>query len=525
MQNSGNAFARYLGSSASLIASSGLLLFLANRIDFHADEAIYLSRVPLNLKNDSGLFFNAWYWIGSFGTPTPYSARILSGVLGVILVVSTIIAFCAWLPEKKRWILASLPILIVCSYQGIFLSLRVRPELSWICIAAMIVSALSMAGTARGSSYQNLALLLITLLPMNHRLSWLACIFVGGYLVLFGFQAWGTRFTLIALGCLPLGVAINLCARPLILGESLQQAIAEFTSAPEAPPRMWFPKFLHNVFWECSSAFRDTAAYPSWWDRSLPTSWKETVNHHAFANWLWCLGCFLPMFAKSWKQLYVLAVPVMALLLMYIAGYFNPTYFASLSLFSLIGFTFVFFRSKGFGIEKSFATICIAISFLNGASFVSTRVANHGRASMFAIEAQLRSFVNSIPATASIAVPERFQSIAMYHRGPRFVIYKDTIPNEVDFVVVDDYDFEMYKPFIQDFAAKKTQIDTFLDQFETLASGTFQVYWRDRLFPQLVDGQIRSMQGSWFFRHSVQYRITVLVNKATLNGYRPHFAF
>ena len=217
----------------------------------------------------------------------------------------------------------------------------------------------------------------------------------------------------------------------------------------------------------------------------------------------------------------MLSIPVMALLLMYIAGYFNPTYFASLSLFSLIGFTFVFFRSRGFGIEKCFATICIVFSLANGASFVSTRVVNHGRASMFAIEAQLRSFVNSIPATASIAVPERFQSIAMYHSGPRFVIYKDTIPNEVDFVVVDDYDFEMYKPFIQDFAAKKEQIDTFLEQFETLASGTFHVYWRDRLFPQLDDGRIRSMQGSWFFRHSVQYRITVLVNKATLNGTDP----
>ena len=244
MQNSGNAVVRYLGSSASLIVCSGVLLFLANRIDFHADEAIYLSRVPLNLKNDSGLFFSAWYWIGSFGVPTPYSVRILSAILGVILVVSTVIAFCAWLPEKQRWILALLPILIVCSYQGVFLLLRVRPELSWICIATMIVSALSMAGTASGSSYQSLALLLITLLPMNHRLSWLACIFVGGYLVLFGFQTLGARFTLIALGCLPLGVAVNLCARPLILGESFQQAIAEFTIAPDAPPTHVVSKIL-----------------------------------------------------------------------------------------------------------------------------------------------------------------------------------------------------------------------------------------------------------------------------------------
>ena len=53
-----------------------------------------------------------------------------------------------------------------------------------------------------------------------------------------------------------------------------------------------------------------------------------------------------------------------------------------------------------------------------------------------------------------------------------------------------------------------------LEDFETLGTGTFPVYRRDNLFPQLEDGSTSSMQGSFFFRHSVQYRVTVLANKA-----------
>ncbi len=137
---------------------------------------------------------------------------------------------------------------------------------------------------------------------------------------------------------------------------------------------------------------------------------------------------------------------------------------------------------------------------------------------MFVVEAQLRSFVKNIPATASIAMPERFQSIAMGHAGPRFVLYKDVIPSDIDFVVVDDYDFEMYKPFIENFGDKKRKVDSMLQEYETLASGKFQVYLRDRLFPQLASGQLSSLQGSWFYRHSVQYHVTVLANNANYKG-------
>ena len=71
------------------------------RIDFHADEAIYLSSIPVGIGNDAGLVYHLIYLLGSWGTPTPVAGRMTSLVLGVLLIVFVTRSFQCWFPQRR----------------------------------------------------------------------------------------------------------------------------------------------------------------------------------------------------------------------------------------------------------------------------------------------------------------------------------------------------------------------------------------------------------------------------------------
>ena len=496
------------------VISFCLFISLVNRIDFHPDEAIYLARVPVNLLNDSGVFYNAWYWLSTLGDPTPLSARLSCAMLGSIFIASLIFAFGIWFSNQIYWMFVAIPIIFFASYQGIFLIIRVRPELSWLCVSGVILASLVAVKYHPNSIFQFSAICALVLLPMNHRLSWIACACISGYLMLFGWKEFGRSFTLLAIVAMPVGVLLNFIIRPVLLGGSFETAIVEFIRSTEGGPRMPPLHFLHNVFWECSMVFTDTSATPNWWTTLLPVRFHAIANHHAIAVWLWAASCIQPFIAKTATQRYALSVPWIVLALMYAAGYFNPTYFSIFSIYSIMSFLFIALQTEQRTLVRIACGTTIVISIFNGTSFLSTRVLNHGRASFFDVERELRMFVRSLPPDTTIAVPERFQSIGTFHPGRYFVIYKDQVPENVDYMIIDQYDYEIYSRFISDYTAKQNQIDNATITYNLLATRIVPVYWRDKALPNSPNPKYELVQGSWFFRNGVNYRITILQHQS-----------
>ena len=491
----------------SFLFSLAALSVVANRIDFHPDEAIYLSKILPSLDNDSGLFFNAWYLGTTFGNPTPNLARFSCALLGALAIASVTIVFVRCFPEKRRMIAILVSLILLVSYQGVFLIVRLRPEISWVALTAIVLAGLTILQSSPTTPLRVLTLAMLVLLPMNHRLAWIACFYIGGYLILFGRGRYGMSFTIAALIAMPLGVLVQLGIRPWLVGEGYAIAFGKFIAPSGVGTRLPPIAFLQNVFFECSSAFNDTSANRSWWNHMPRTG---ALNHHAVANWMWGIGCIQPMLAKTWQLRYILFAPYFFLALMYVAGYFNPTYFAIFSVFTLLGFAFLAVEFKSKTSVRWMASACVLISVFNGASFLTTRVFNHGRASYFDVETSLRKFVSGLPPESSIAVSERMQSIAFRHPGPRFVLYKDVVPDDIDFIVADEYDFEIYTRFISDYVEKQRKIELAINNYKMVGARTFPVYWRDRLLVSTAPSRYSLIQGSWFFRNSVQYRIMIL---------------
>jgi len=500
-----------VGGSLSFLGFLGV----ANRVDFHPDEAIYLTKIPVNLLNDSGLFYNAWYWITTLGSPTPIRARVSCAMLSAVGTAALVFAFGLWFPKNRKWLFWGIPLLLLSSYQGVFLVLRVRPELSWIILSCVAVASLAAIKNPPQGIFRFIAVVALMLLPMNHRLSWLACVCIGGYLILFGWKTLGPFFTVVALTSIPLGVLLNFSIRPMLLNESYDKAFLEFKTLAEGSPRLPPFQFLQNVFIECSTAFADTAANPSWWETILPLRLRGVVNHHAIANWLWAIGSIQPFFGRTWTQRYVLFTPSVMLFLMYLAGYFNPTYFSMFSLFSLLGFLFLAMQADQRIFARVIFGLLIACSIINGSSFLSTRILNHGRASFFDVERDLRRFIKDLPPDTTIAVSERFQSVGRFGPVKQYVIYKDQIPEDIQYMIIDKYDYEMYAPFIPDYAKTQNQIENAIENFNMLTTRIVPVYWKDKLRSATPNPKYSLAQGSWFFRNGVQYEIVILQSKSS----------
>jgi len=494
--------------AASFIVSSVLLALAVTRIDFHADEAIYLSGIPLSLSNDSGLLYHAIYLALGMGAPTPVSARWASLLLGLVMIASSTRVVYRMIPVTNRWVAALTPILLVLSYQGIFSILRVRPEISWIAVSSVAVLSLIELRAKKSLGWQILLVVAMVLLPMNHLLSLLACVFFGGYIVMFGRVFLGIPQSCIAMLAMPIGLVLNRVIRSwMVIGQvEFLPSLGSGSSSVRVP----IAEFLWNVFWNAPKFLGDTAATPSWWRIILMQSGDSDGLHCLVANSFWGVALLAPLFFQHWEQRYVAAIPLFSLIAFYCSGYFNPTYAPLLAIFGLLTFVVSFARELRWSSRKIIAATVIVVSLLNGGSFLTTRVMNHGTATFFVTEANLRAKLASSPESLCIAVAERLQSVVPKQVRRKSILFKEAIPNDVDIIVIDHYDLEMYR-FVPDYEVRRAEIEDLLSKMEHWEHFVRPVYKRELLFDRVKQNQsIASEQGSWFFRNSVDYKITVL---------------
>ena len=485
-----------------------MLAFAVIRIDFHADEAIYLAGVPFSLSNDSGVFFHVIYLALGWGTPTPVSTRWTSLILGLVLIASSTRIVYRLVPEANRWVAMLIPMLIVVSYQGVFSILRVRPEISWIAVSSVAALSLVELRFKKSLYWQVLLVVALVLLPMNHLLALLASVFFAGYIALFGRFFLGFRWSCISVAALPIGLVINRGIRSWVVTGQVE--LLPTIGAGLGGERGSIKDFLWNVFWNAPKFLSDTAATSSWWQVMFAQAKDGDGLHCIISNSFWGAALLAPLFFKSWEQRYVAAIPLFSLIAFYSTGYFNPTYAPLLAIFGLLTFVVIFANELCWSTKKTLAAMVIFVSLINGSSFLTTRVMNHGTATFFVTEASLRARLASFPESYSIAVAERLQSVIPKHARAKSILFKEALPSDVDIVVVDHYDFEMYR-FVPDYEVRRAEVETAVSQMECSEQIVSPVYKRELLFDRVKQNQsIASEQGSWFFRNSVDYKITVL---------------
>ncbi len=488
-----------------------ILVFAVLRIDFHADEAIYFSGIPVSQSNDSGLVFHWVYGLLGLTDPTPITARWTSLVLGIVLIAASTRIVHLSVTDNRRWIVALTPIVIACSYQGIFTLLRVRPEISWLTVASVAACSLCELEQRRSRVWQVVLILALLLLPMNHMLSYFACAFIGGYILLFGIRTLGLPLCVVAAIAMAAGVLLNRGVRTwMTTGDwSWLPPLGQAPGGTRAP----ISEFFNNVFWASPQFLADASTTPSWW-RYLGIKIAGNDGIHCFiATTLWAVALIAPFFFFDWKRRYVAAIPALALTAFYVTGYFNPTYAPILGIYGVVLFLVASGTHRSHRSFRLVSNIAIAISLINGGSFLTTRVFNHGTATLFKTEAALRESLAAMPAGCVYAVSERLQSVVPKHARSRTILFKEAIPTDADVVVVDHYDFEMYR-FVQDYPLRRTELENALNQMHPLSSFSRNVYKRENLFDRVRNNQsVACEQGSWFFRNSVNYRISLLVPK------------
>lgn len=490
------------------LLAGGLAVFyayLSKSIDFHPDEAIYFDAIPVSVRNDAGLFYSTFYLLVGHLIPGPAGARLASALLGggTFLVLARTLALAQPLSPVR---IALLFAAFALSYQGVFVFVRVRPEAAWWFCAALVLYAMVWFETKSQDTIKAgplLALLLaILLLPMNHRLSWFACAFVGGYAVLFQLKEKGWRVAGAVCFALFSGVILNVVLRAWWAGVPLHDAFATATGGPEGQ-RQPIKAFLELVFHGAPLFLNDTAQNPNLYEW-ISGSRARTLSHAFVQNALWLLLFILPFFGRTSKERYVFAFPAFALFAFWVSGYYNPTYSAGFSLFCVVALS----SAPAFGCWRGKLAGCIlALSMVNGLSFISTRVLNHGDANFFAVERTIRQLAEKLTSGQKLAVPERFMSVYSGLPVQHFVNFKADIPADVDLLVTDSYDRLMYG-FVPDFEEKK-RAQTEQAQSMCLENRiTTTVYQKDDLWGETV-AQTLDKPGSWFFRNSAAYVLSI----------------
>lgn len=495
----------------ALVATILGCLFLAAtvpRIDFHADEAIYLQGIPLNVSNDSGLVFHLAYLAVSMGEPTPLAARYVSLLFGGLLIFALTRTLQISAPQHQCLLGMSIPLVLVVSYQGIFTIVRVRPEISWCAIAA--VAIWSIASLHKQLTKRGLVMLYLSLfcLPMNHVLSLFPCFFLALYIAAFMRERLGWRGSLAAFGVLGLGVIVNSSCRSLLVMGEVRYIPSLFGGV--SGQRLPVGVFLRNVFWDSPHFLNDSAAYPNFWMNVTPFDRVAWLSHCMIATFLWAAALALPALARTQRQVFAFSVPLATLGLFYVSNYYNPTYAPILAIYATVSFGFVMATSQRSNPRNWIAAAVVGVSFCNGISFLGTRVLNHGVASFFAVEAELREMVTGLPPDSAIAVAERFQSVANEYSGRVTILFKDEIDSRVDYVILDNYDFDMYR-FVPDYETRRAEIIAFKDAAKPLKRRALSVYRGDTLLSGANSADaLAAVQGSWFFRNSTAYTVTVL---------------
>jgi hypothetical protein len=151
----------------------------------------------------------------------------------------------------------------------------------------------------------------------------------------------------------------------------------------------------------------------------------------------------------------------------------------------------------------------ILISTINGFSFISTRILNHGKATIYNT---MNIIKNSIKFTDSklISMPERYLTAIDKYANKDIIVNSigvESLP--VDMLIYDDYDdksflfynskFRSLRMKMREFASINMCLDTMIEEL---------VYKMDNLYGNTLDVALHKL-GSVFFRNSIASRIFI----------------
>lgn len=479
-----------------------VLAFASTYIDFHADEAIYYDAIVMNLRNDSGLFYILFYsFIGKifYGVE---GARIASSLLGGLTLFMILNTFkLLGINQIKNYFIISAVFLI--SYQAFFLFDRVRPEASWWFITSALFYALIRFSQNKTTFNTILLSIFIVLLPMNHRLTWFICIFLIGYIVLFLIREVGWKKSLLFFTLIFVGMFLNIYIRALSLDMPLIDAIKISFSGTDMGEGSSLKDFLNNVLFGAPYFLNDKAANLNFYEYIFGV--RNWTSHNFIQNSYLFLIIILPFLARSFKSFYIFSLPLGAFIGFYLSGYFNPTYVPGFTLVILM--YLIYLSSVIHNKFKYVVYLLIAISIINGVSFLSTRVFSHSEASYYSSLETIEKIVFENPNAKTIAIPERFTPALRDIKIKKYVTFKDDIPENIDLLIIDDYDYLMYV-FVPEHNSRLNALNKLSENMCLVDKKNLPIYFNDYIFPEIKDENTVRM-GSWFFRNSSTYNLSI----------------
>ncbi|MDR6192193.1 hypothetical protein QE372_004508 [Agrobacterium pusense] len=493
---------RKCNASVALVALVLFCVFCyaSLHIDFHPDEAIYFDGIPFSTRKDTGIFYSLVYTSAQLIYSGPVGARFVSAIFGAgtyFFMMKTILLVVGG-NRSKVVLLGTL--VFICSYQAFFVFVRVRPEAAW-----WFCSAIAVYGLARlRVSFDRISLSLVSgavaILPMNHRLSWFACIFIGLYIVFYVFRDNGLRTAATLLIAMASGVLLNAAIPALILHLPVFQTIVDnFENASPGIERYGAFQFFEYVFSGTPDFLNDFAKNPNLYQ--MAGLGFERANHSVVQIVPWMLSPILLIFSRSWRQFFSFLIPVLFYFLFWKLNYFNPTYSAGISLFVVCLCLYLCLDFKGPALGRIFSAFILMLSFVNGMSFLTTRVFNHGEATYFGVEEEIRSYIADMDFKP-IAIPERYLPVSQNWVQRPIVTFKQPLTPDLEILVLDEGDVEMYR-FVPDYRQRIEEIEAFKRSMclKRVIKGT--VYDDDDLF------EPNRLNGSWFFRNSVSTNISI----------------
>ena len=232
---------------------------------------------------------------------------------------------------------------------------------------------------------------------------------------------------------------------------------------------------------------------------------RNWTSHNFIQNSYLFLIIILPFLARSFKSFYIFSLPLGAFIGFYLSGYFNPTYvpgFTLVILMYLIYLSYVIHNKF-----KYVAYLLIAISIINGVSFLSTRVFSHSEASYYSSLETIEKIVFENPNAKTIAIPERFTPALRDIKIKKYVTFKDDIPENIDLLIIDDYDYLMYV-FVPEHNSRLYALNKLSENMCLVDKKNLPIYFNDYIFPEIKDDNTVRM-GSWFFRNSSTYNLSI----------------
>jgi hypothetical protein len=495
----------FLRTQHVLIWSFGVLLalfycLLSGHIDFHPDEAIYFKMIPISPIINSGIFYNLSYGLVQYVLEGPQSARFVSAAFGGATFVAVSYIFMASRPLRPHHVFF-LFTLFACSYQALFVFIRVRPEASWWFCAVLAVCAMWRLENKHEDNRPYTKYLLLApfiLLPMNHRLSWFAALFLGGYAILFVVRKVGWRVAISVLFAILAGGLLNAILQSL-LSESNAIPGSTLSSTKLTPTR-----FMRWLFYLDTA---DVAANPNLY-QWLNLKDQRIFSHAIIQNALWFAVAFvIPCMGKTWKERYIYSFPLFALFAFGAVGRYNQTYSGGFSLACVVILAYNAYVNIGW--RRYVAGVIAGVSVLNGASFIATRILNHGKATFFSAEQDIRQRIqekHSKNPNLKVSIPERFFPATTTLPLKNISNNSKFIPqDDIDFLVIDSSDDLVSAGYLK---RKKIEQKQQALRMCLARQVRLPVYWNDSFFDNNLLLASRQ-RGSPFFRNSTAYSLSI----------------